>query len=76
MATLLMYQLGLTTPLRRSVVLAGATAAALLVMKPQMMFEASGKPRDWKLMSSSAGATLFPFWMGPAAAAVVGGVFL
>ncbi len=57
---------------------AGVGAALTFGLKPTFMFNADGTPRPWILMNqnNTANPTMFPWWAGILAPAVLLGMFI
>lgn len=62
-------KLGLNSPGSRGVAVGALVAGVLYVMKPELMFDATGKMRPWNVMDDSENATAMPIWLVAAGAA-------
>lgn len=78
-----MHALGLNGPMARAAVCFGAAWGLQLVLKeisPSLVsfaYDSRGRSRPWAYLDGdSHDATAFPWWALPAAAAVLGGVFV
>lgn len=67
---------GPLSPVWRASVGFGAVSAVLWAVRPAFAFDASGSPRPWVHAHPSASATAIPWWVLPAGAAILCGVFV
>jgi hypothetical protein len=67
---------GPLSPVWRASVGFGAVSAVMWAVRPGFAFDPSGAPRAWVHAQNSASSTAIPWWVLPAGAAILCGVFV